>query len=107
MKTIYKYPLQIKDTQFIDMPAHAQILTAQIQPSNTRPEDLLQLWALVDTDNYKEKREIVIAGTGNPIETFSEKLWLLNYISTVQQFNGLAVWHIFERIVKPKDIQKI
>lgn len=104
MKTIYKYPLEIKDTQFIKLPAGAQILTAQTQKTGYREQ--LCLWALVDTDNKTKTREIVIIGTGNPIKLADES-WLLNYISTVQQLDGRLVWHVFEIIPRPSSVQNI
>jgi len=51
-----------------------------------------QLWAMVETVGDQEAREIVVYGTGQPIDA---NLNLL-HISTFQQ--GMYVWHAFEVI---------
>ena len=83
-KVIYKYPLEIIDSQFLELPFNAKILTVQIQESKP------QLWALVDPDYETEKRNIRIYGTGHHINQHLK----LKYISTIQ-INSL-VFHIFE-----------
>jgi hypothetical protein len=85
---IWKYPLEMTDTQRVQMPKGAQILTAQMQGQT------LCLWALVDCGSVlsKDDREIEIIGTGNPISDASRR-----YIATVQMCGGGLVWHIFER----------
>lgn len=85
MRTIYKYPLEIVDEQFIELPADAMILTAQNQ------NQVLCLWTILDTESPKVKRKIWIIGTGNPIPEHSLPL---DFIVTVQW--GMFVWHIFE-----------
>ena len=90
MKTIYKYNLEITDSQSITMPLNSEILSAKNQGNN------LCIWALVDTDeDLNVTYEIEIFGTGNPIydnSTFRE------FIDTCVMPNGL-VWHLFKRIV--------
>lgn len=84
--TIYKYPLEIKDRQHVKLPAHAQILSVQVQHGN------LQLWAIVDEDFVQQKmRCIEIIATGGKVSDEPRK-----YIGTVQQMNGALVWHVFE-----------
>ena len=86
MKTIYKYPLIITDSQIVEMPKGAKILTVQTQ------NDTVCLLALVDTERPPEQHTIFIFGTGHP--------FLLNksatYLGTVQTNNGMLVWHVFE-----------
>lgn len=82
--TIWKYRLELKYDQIIEIPARAKILTAQNQG------DTIQLWALVNPKLPKEKRKIRIVGTGNDVSG------ILIYISTVQMERGMLVWHIFE-----------
>lgn len=89
MKTIYKYELEIKDEQSIELPIEHKILTVQTQNGK------IVLWAVVDTF-YEEntKRNFKIFGTGNRADEL--ELFLggdMEYISTVQ-LNGF-VWHIF------------
>jgi len=86
MQTIYKYSLNITDSQVTSMPKDAQILTAQTQ------NDCLCLWALVDTEKPNTDRVIRIYGTGHP--TCVDDFY---YVSTVQTRGGF-VWHIFEEI---------
>lgn len=85
MKKIFKYKLETRDTQEIEMPIDSQILCVQTQ------DGVLCLWALVDPDNEKQKRRIIIIGTGHPIPTLN-----LKYIGTAQQLNGFLMWHVFE-----------
>jgi hypothetical protein len=84
-RTIYKYPLAITDQQTIEMPAGADILTAQFQYGT------LCLWATVDTDNQLTPRHIRIIGTGNPIPDHT-----LAFIGTAQMPTASLVWHVFE-----------
>ncbi len=89
MKKIFKYPLEVTDTQFVELPLGAEILTAQIQG------DQLCLWAMVNTlpEAVKKNRRIEIIGTGNPVPTGN-----LKYISTFQMMGGGLIFHVFENI---------
>lgn len=85
MKTIYKYPLEIKDYQAIDMPIGAEILTVQTQ--NAIP----CIWAMVDPDLASVKYEFGLFGTGFQIsDEFKGK-----YIGTYQLSDGAFVGHVF------------
>lgn len=89
MKKIFKYPLEITDTQFVELPLGAKILTAQMQGNQ------LCLWAVVNTlpEAVKKNRRIEIIGTGNPMPTGD-----LEYISTFQMMGGGLIFHVFENI---------
>jgi len=89
MKKIFKYPLEITDTQFVELPLGAEILTAQMQGNQ------LCLWAIVNTlpEAVKKNRRIEIIGTGNPMPIGD-----LKYISTFQMLGGGLVFHVFENI---------
>jgi hypothetical protein len=89
MKKIFKYPLEITDTQFIELPLGAEILTVQVQG------DQLCLWAMVNTspDAITKNRRIEIVGTGYPVPAGD-----LKYISTIQIMDGSLIFHIFENI---------
>ena len=89
MKKIFKYPLEIIDTQFIELPLGAEILTAQIQG------DQLCLWAMVNAlpEAIKKNRRIEIIGTGYPVPTGE-----LKYISTFQVMDGSLIFHVFENV---------
>ena len=87
MKAIWKFPLSVEDRQEIEMPAGAEILTAQLQ-GNT-----LYLWAVVDDQAPKEKRTIEVFGTGQLMSSETRK-----YISTFQLYRLALVFHVFENI---------
>ncbi len=66
----------------------------------------MQLWAMVDTDQPKQERFILVAGTGNPLPTKVPNRLIhfhhssLEHIATVQDHYSAAphmlVWHIFD-----------
>lgn len=87
-KRVFKYVIEVSGFQEVEMPSGADILTAQIQ------YDKICLWALVNDDNPKEKRRIIVAGTGHPIEYEG----ILAFIGTIQELNGQLIWHVFEEI---------
>lgn len=87
MKTIWKYKLETKDSQTIDMPKHAKILTAHVQGND------ICIWAIVETNNSFVPRIIEVFGTGHHMPEHRRK-----YISSVLMFNGNLVFHLFERI---------
>ena len=58
---IYKYPVILEERFELDIPEGAEILSVQMQRGKPK------LWALVDPDINKVKREFLIIGTGNPI----------------------------------------
>lgn len=85
MKTIWKFPLELKDLQNISIPEGAEILHCAIQSGG------VFLWAIVDPSLPLQRREIEMIGTGNPIPEEERR-----YISTI--IDGALVWHIFEII---------
>jgi hypothetical protein len=86
MKTIFKYPLSVTDTQVLKMPKNADVFSAQFQ------SDQLCVWGLVDTEAELEDREFRIFGTGHPFEVSG----MFRFVDTVQQ--GSLVWHIFVKL---------
>lgn len=86
MKTIYKYQLQTKTNQTVNVPEGAKFLTVKTQ--NGEP----CLWAEIDPSNPITPRKIAIHGTGHLISDN------LQYISTFEMSNGNLVFHAFERI---------
>ncbi len=81
---IWEYVLEITDTQVLEMPKGAEILSV----ANQRGK--LCLWAACDPDKVPEQRTIEIVGTGNSAIFCRRK-----FIGTVLQVP--FVWHIFER----------
>lgn len=93
--SVYKYPLEIADTQEVVLPKGAEILTAQMQNNN------LCLWVVVDTEERAEMvLKVHIVGTGQPAKFRNidptvkrEPGQQSTYLATVQQ--GASVWHVF------------
>ena len=83
---IWKYPLQIKKVQVLQMPEGSQILCVQVQ--NNTPT----LWACVDDSAQIVDRSILMAGTGHEFHGFDAS----EYIGTVQTDGGSFVWHCFD-----------
>lgn len=84
---IWKFPLNVVETQDIKIPRGTQILDAQIQ---TPGKDLC-IWALVDKTQPYEIRTFAIFATGQIIES----KYPISHISTFQPQPGL-VFHLFE-----------
>jgi hypothetical protein len=85
-KRIYKYELAITDSQTVTMPEGAEILAVQVQRGAPC------LWALVNPELRAVERHIETFGTGHPVDTGVERL----YIGTYQISGGSLVFHVFE-----------
>lgn len=86
-KVIWKFELDHKGNQEIELPIDYEILTIQVQ--NETP----CLWVLVDPNKPKEKEIFEIYGTGHEIHYdmgIDRK-----YIGTFQENKGMYVWHLF------------
>lgn len=83
MKTIWKYPLQLKGgAQRAEMPAGARVIHVAQQHGTPT------LWAEVDDDNPTEARLFTVHGTGHPIKHAGR------YVGTAV---GVPfVWHVYE-----------
>lgn len=97
MEVIYKYELEITDSQILQMHGIPRFLSVQEQNGK------LVVWAIIDTNNGINGREILIVGTGNEIPNYynlsgrsydSASGYTTEHIGTVVMNNGL-VWHIF------------
>jgi hypothetical protein len=86
MRTIYKYPVEVRDTFTLSLPKGAEILTVQEQRGS------VFMWALVDRDAESEERSFRLAGTGHPIEDGLD----LRHVGTFQMHGGVLVFHVFE-----------
>jgi len=85
MKTIWKYELDSPDCT-LHMNTGSKVLTVQMQGNK------VNLWAIVDShDGVIKSRRFLIIGTGQEMPSIE-----CEYLATVQQANGLLVWHIFE-----------
>ena len=81
MTKIYKYKLDLQDTQIINAPI-VKPLCAQKQG------DELVLWAEVDTTKDNEICQVTIVGTGHSVPTDAGE-----YLSTIQDRG--CVWHVY------------
>lgn len=83
MRTIYKYPLDLTDSQKLSLPVTAKPRSVQLQG------DQLCLWAEIYTEVDGLKSVVIsIVGTGHPIPPGA-----VHYLGTVQQ--GQFVWHVY------------
>lgn len=92
-KTIWKFKMDIDDTQVIYMPKGAEILSIQLQ--NNEPV----IWALVNPEE-KEPRQFEMFGTGYPIPC--DMGVNRKFLGTIQPI-GIGssfsfAFHIFERL---------
>lgn len=85
METIWKFPLLITGMQEVEMPKGAKIISTGTQA------EVVCLWAIVDPEAEKEKREIAIVGTGHQMPDRA-----LSFIGTTQMHGGALIWHVFE-----------
>lgn len=85
-KTIFKYPLQLREEQTILLPEGAEILSIQLQ------DDIPTLWTMLDRGGKEAvNHRIRMVGTGWAFEAKGR----LKFLSTVQTRDGL-VFHFFE-----------
>jgi hypothetical protein len=84
---IWKFALEVTDTQRVFMPNRAKILSAAHQ------NGYVCIWAMVNPDRPLQERVIEIIGTGNPFPAGSgiDR----KFIGTVVA--NPFVWHVFER----------
>ena len=87
LSQIWKYALEVQDTNHIDMPMGAQVLTVQMQG------DVPTVWAMVKPSRSPEMHIISMIGTG---QTFNADFG--RYIGTVQLHgeNEGVVVHVFD-----------
>ena len=89
MRKIYKYPLEITDTQEILMPQGSRVISVAVQ------NGILCCWAIVVANSVDilEPVMIRIYGTGNPMDDRD--------LGTEERFIGTVlmppfVWHVFQ-----------
>jgi hypothetical protein len=84
--TIWKFPIEVRESQIVHMPKGAKPLTVQMQNGNPC------LWTLCDETQPPEPRCVAVYGTGHKLPTNPG-----NYIATFQMMEGMLVFHVFER----------
>lgn len=84
--TIWKFPLEMKDEQVIQVPPMHRLLCVQFQ------QEQLCLWVEVnELQTARSDVTIAIVGTGHEIPNGFKH----SYIGTVQMYGGTLVWHIY------------
>lgn len=89
MQSVWKYTLEAKESQKVEMPLGAKILSAEEQ------NDQIVIYAIVDPDEETyETFVVVVVGTGH--ETHFA-LHDMNFLNTVKMENGKLMFHVFYR----------
>ena len=86
MRTIYKYPLEITDIQYINIPESYEILSVKVQ------NDIPVLYAIVEDSRESRSVGIVMKGTGHP---FNENVGVEDFVGTININQGNLMFHIF------------
>lgn len=84
MKTIWKFKLEVKDSQKVEMPKGAKLLYVGVQ------DNIPHLWAEVDPDNINGKATIVTFGTGQRVDADR-----LGFVGTYMLYGGSFVGHVY------------
>ena len=87
MRTIWKFPIYMEETQTIQVPINPRFLTVQTQGGSAPA-----LWAMVYDDAPKVQYTLKVVGTGwnaDHILTHDE------YVGTYELMEGTLVFHVF------------
>lgn len=86
MKTVYKYPLEVKGAQKVSLPMGARILSVM----NQREE--IVLYAYVDPEQTEtEDWHVFVLATGEPRGMHPEA----EFLGTVAMMDGSLMFHVF------------
>lgn len=88
MKTIFKYPLEVKHEQKIKMPYKSQALCVQVIGN------IPTIYAIVNKHCEEVDRTFVTIATGEEFPDNDN----LKYIGTYQLIGGELIFHVFEQI---------
>ena len=86
-RVIWKFALEITDSQTIQMPCGAEVLTIQTQ------QEKPFIWALVNPQEEIVNYEFLMLGTEHPIDAADIK-WGI-HVGTFQIHGGALVFHVF------------
>lgn len=92
MRTIWKYPLKVVDTQTIELPCGSEILSVKDK------NGILTMW--VELDTYEVKKQdvnISIVSTGSSIWFDTKYMESPKFLDSVVM--GNFVWHVYVRKV--------
>ena len=86
MKTIYKYPIEIEDRQFVELPKDSVVLSVGVIAAR------VYIWVIVDPDLKTMLVQFELRGTGHPLKLKENAL----FIGTFQLMGGALVYHLFK-----------
>lgn len=89
MLTIYKYEVPLGDTFNLKLPRGAEVIHFNSQ------NDIMQLWAKLDTDAELENRFFRLAGTGHNL-LYMTQGYDLHYIGSAKLYDDALIFHLFE-----------
>jgi hypothetical protein len=94
-KIIYKFSLEIKYEQELEMPFGSEIIKIDTQLGDEKifTVPLLRLWCICPVDSTKVKRKFIVIETGKEFESSDS----LKFIGTVIFKTGNYVCHVFEK----------
>ncbi len=89
---IYKYPLEITDSQDLNIKGLQRVLSVKVQ------SDVLVLYAIVDLDDDTVSTFcVLIRGTGHEFSIKAEECW--QFMGTHLMANDCLVWHVWVPLV--------
>lgn len=86
MRTIWKFPLEVIDSQTVTMPDRSSILAVQVQGNKPC------LWAMVDTEAHPISVEIRTHGTGHELPKECDSY---AHLGTYSLQSGGLIFHVF------------
>ena len=85
LKTIWKHPIKITDTQDVFMPVGSRLLSVQQQYGQWQ-----SWWEVPDTEAPAMRTTVSVIGTGNPVTHDPGR-----YVCTAQEFDLPFCWHFY------------
>ena len=85
MRTIWKYPLDMRGWNRVPIGPDAKVVLAAIDPASGAPA----IWVDLDPDTDRGERQFAVIGTGHDIEPGAKHVGSM--------IDRSFVWHIFER----------
>lgn len=96
--SVWKFDLELKDLQAVDMPRGAQLLHVDVQFQGVAEH--AKVWALVEPAQPTARRLISVHGTGHFVNRMASTTdpvgTLPEYVSSFDVNGGLLVFHVFD-----------
>lgn len=87
MQTVWKTTVEIHDLAIVELPDGAKPLSCREHEESMRHIDI---WWLVDTENPMVKMDVIIAGTGHPLQG---RIYGRKFVGTTA--HGPLRFHVF------------